>query len=137
MTVTGANGCMATDEVRVVSNTLPPTGGAGSDKTITCVSTSALLQSYGGVSYAWSNGSNTSNTYVTPIENTTYTVTITGVNGCTKTDEVNVIINISYPSVELGEDKAIDCNTPNSTITASGGIAYIWSTGENVSRNNS
>ncbi|MBK9212237.1 MAG: hypothetical protein IPO14_04585 [Saprospiraceae bacterium] len=94
------------------------------------MSTSALLQSYGGVSYAWSNGSNTSNTYVTPIENTTYTVTITGVNGCTKTDEVNVIINISYPSVELGEDKAIDCNTPNSTITASGGIAYIWSTGE-------
>lgn len=92
VTVTDAFGCASTvDDVVVTVNT-NPVANAGLDQTI-CLTESAMLTASGGVSYSWSNGANTQSTTVTPDMNTTYTVTVTDANGCTDTDDVQVIVN--------------------------------------------
>ncbi len=47
-----------------------------------------------GATYAWSNGDTGTDTTVDPIENTTYTVTVTDANGCTGTGQVTVNVRV-------------------------------------------
>jgi gliding motility-associated-like protein/uncharacterized repeat protein (TIGR01451 family) len=126
-TVTGtSNGCSATDQVVVTVNPTP-TANAGSDQTI-CIGSSATLTASGGVTYLWSNGSTVSSISVTPSVTTTYTVTVTDANGCTGIDQV--IVTVGQPPVaNAGPDKSV-CLGSSTTLTATGGTSYLWSTGQ-------
>jgi hypothetical protein len=57
-----------------------------------CNGVSATLTASGGTSYAWSTGSNIDATAVTPASTTSYTVTVTGSNGCTATSSKSVTV---------------------------------------------
>ncbi|KIA86140.1 T9SS type A sorting domain-containing protein [Flavobacterium sp. AED] len=102
VTVTGANGCTKTDDVIVTVDKALPSANAGSDVTINCTTTSTTLGASGGVSYSWSpatglSATNIANPVATPATTTTYTVTVTGANGCTKTDSVIVTVDKASP----------------------------------------
>ncbi|MBL0192494.1 MAG: hypothetical protein IPQ18_14495 [Saprospiraceae bacterium] len=56
----------------------------------------------GGGSLLWSTGSNSSVITVNPLVTTIYTVQVTGSNGCTATDEVMVLADISRPMALSG-----------------------------------
>jgi len=129
VTVTDANGCSDEDSVTVNVNPLP-VANAGADQTI-CVGFDATLTASGGTSYSWSSGENTANITVSPAVTTTYTVTVTDVNGCTDEDSVTVNVN-NLPTADAGADQAI-CLNEVATLTASGGTDYVWSTGETTS----
>ncbi|MBL7827283.1 MAG: T9SS type A sorting domain-containing protein [Saprospiraceae bacterium] len=107
VTVTGTNGCTATQTVTVNVNALPA-ADAGPGQTI-CQWQQATLTASGGVSYQWSPNGSTANPYITPPVqgHTTYTVTVTGANGCTATDVVKVITIVCdcdvNPFVQNGE----------------------------------
>lgn len=91
--VTDGNGCTASDSVTVVVNALPVVS-AGADTT-KCGDTGVLLNASGGLGYAWSPATGLSSTAIAnPVANpavaTLYTVTVTDVNGCVSSDQVQV-----------------------------------------------
>ena len=59
---------------------------------------------------------------------TTYTVTVTNIFGCTDTDDVIVTI-YPNPTAYAGEDTSV-CQGNSIDLTATGGTFYIWSTTE-------
>ena len=62
----------------------------------------AVLNAFGGNSYTWSTGQITPSITVSPISNTTYTVTATNIYGCQSVVQVSVIIS-----------GTLDSNTPD------------------------
>jgi len=125
VTVTSSNGCSASDNIAVAVNSLPA-AYAGVDQII-CQGLSATLSASGGSTYLWNTGSNTSSITVSPSSTLTYTVTVTGVNGCTASDNAVVSVN-AIPIANAGVDQTI-CQGQTVSLTATGGGTYQWNTG--------
>lgn len=113
------------DDVSVIVNPIP-IANAGEDE-ILCLGASVILTASGGESYQWSTGETTQSIEVAPNEDTTYSVTVSE-NGCEASDEVIVFVQ-ELPTAYAGEDVMIVQGQPT-TLTASGGGTYLWSTGE-------
>ncbi len=125
-TVTAFDGLESDDDDVVVTVNPYPTANAGADVTI-CDGDSTTLTATGGGTYLWSTGETTASINVSPSATTTYTVTVT-LNGCSAADDVIVTVDPS-PAADAGPDVTIDEGT-STTLTASGGVTYLWSTGE-------
>lgn len=125
VTVTNANNCSAFDEVVVTVNPLP-VANAGSDQTI-CSGQTATLTASSGSSYLWNTGASTASIDVIPLSFTTYSVTVTGSNGCHAYDEVSVNVN-TLPVADAGIDQSV-CFGQKATLVATGGNFYQWSDG--------
>ncbi|WP_456440961.1 T9SS type A sorting domain-containing protein, partial [Psychroserpens sp.] len=120
------NNCSSNDEVTVIVNTLPNVN-ASLDITIT-EGESTTLTVTGADTYLWSTGATTQTIEVNPLNTTLYSVTGFS-NGCEATDEVIVTVEPVVFSANAGEDQSI-CEGTSTTLTASEGDAYLWSTGE-------
>ena len=118
-----------TDSVIVTVNPLP-TANAGNDVTIEA-GDSVNLSATGGTNYLWSNGSTDQNISVSPMETSTYMVTVYK-NGCSSEDSITVTV-VEPVDADAGEDVEI-CLGESVTLTASGGSEYQWSTGETTER---
>ncbi|OFX76837.1 MAG: hypothetical protein A2X12_11740 [Bacteroidetes bacterium GWE2_29_8] len=134
-TVTGyASGCSNIDTIVVNVFTDIPVVDAGSYVAI-CKGNSTTITATGGVSYVWvpsGFGDNLKASYtVSPASTTTFTVTATGENGCTASDNVVVGVVMDYPTINAGSDVTV-CSGTNVTtaITESGASYYLWSNGE-------
>jgi PKD repeat protein len=139
LTVT-ANGCSATSSTVVTVNALP-TATATSNSPI-CVGTTLNLNTptVAGASFAWAGPSaysSTSQNPTRPSSTTTmtgsYTVTVTGSNGCVNTSNVNVTVNAN-PSATASAVNSTCNGTCNGTATVvptggSGTYTYAWSPG--------
>jgi tRNA A58 N-methylase Trm61 len=129
-TVTGANsnGCEFMDEVIVTTMSDDVAANAGDDITI-CNGESTTLTASGGTTYLWNTGETTASIEVSPIEITTYTVTAYSLSG-TNFEDDSVIVSVNQiPVANAGDDVSI-CFGNTTTLTASGGTTYLWSTGE-------
>lgn len=126
-TVTGTdiNGCVNTDNANVTVNPLPVVN-AGPDQE-ECQYVAVTLSGSGAQSYTWSNGIQNGVAFQSPVGTTTYTVTGTDANGCTSTDQADVIIN-PLPDIFAGPDQEI-CEGMQVVLTASGGASYMWTGG--------
>ena len=114
------------DEVIVTVNPLPNVD-AGFDISIN-FGDSIVLTANGADSYVWNTGESTQSITVNPTVETTYSVT--GTTGtCLNTDSVTVFIVGSEVVASAGNDQTI-CNGLQATLTATGGAAYVWNTGE-------
>lgn len=122
VTGTNANACQGKDTVIVTIKPLPSIN-AGSDKTI-CAGDSVALTASGSPLITWNNGI-LNGVYFYPTSTTTYTVTGTGANGCTNTDQAVVFVN-ALPNVNAGADTAV-CNGSFLTLSGSGAVSYTWS----------
>jgi gliding motility-associated-like protein len=121
VTGTNANACQGKDTVLVTIKPLPSIN-AGSDKTI-CAGDSVALTASGSPLIAWNNGI-LNGVYFHPTTTTTYTVTGTGANGCSNTDQTVVFVN-ALPNVNAGADTAV-CNGSFLTLSGSGAVSYTW-----------
>lgn len=119
------NDCEDSDDVlvTVVSEVI---ADAGEDVTI-CQNSSTTLTATGGTNYLWSTGETTQSIIVSPNVTTTYSVTVSSGNS-SDADDVMVIVNPN-PTANAGSDVTIS-EGENTTLTASGGESYVWSTGE-------
>jgi hypothetical protein len=90
ITVTSAEGCEASDEVKVSLNP-EVIADAGADITV-CLGDETMLTATGGGSYLWSTGETTASISVEPRFDTVYSVTVTSEEGCEESDNVFVTI---------------------------------------------
>src|SRR5690606_36988770 len=82
----------------------------------------------GGVSYVWNTGATTQSIMVSPLVSTTYTVTATDTNSCQSTAWTTITVN-PLPTPAITGNSSI-CIGESTTLTASGGVTYIWSNSE-------
>ncbi len=125
VTITDTNGCNANTSFTVNVNPLPSASIVGDN---ICLGETATLTASGGVSYAWSNGANTSVISVNPVVNTVYTVTVTDVRGCTAS-ATRLLEVFPLPNAQISPANASICVNDDINLTASGGTSYVWSTG--------
>ena len=128
-TSNSSNGCTATDQVIVTVNNSLPTVNAGTNDTI-CNGSSLALS---GVSNAnnifWAPSSLVSNPgSLTPSANiqgtTTFTLTATGLNGCTSSDFVIITVN-DLPQSGLSNNYEI-CTNNNLQLNVSPNLTCQW-----------
>ncbi|MBL7682563.1 MAG: gliding motility-associated C-terminal domain-containing protein [Flavipsychrobacter sp.] len=125
---TDTNGCANTASVTVNVNQLPNVA-AGNDVAI-CSGLSTTLTASGATSYVWTpSGTLSCSTCVSPVATpsttTTYIVTGTDGNGCSKSDTVVVTVN-NKPNVTISGNNTI-CEGSSTTLTGNGAISYVWS----------
>jgi SprB repeat/Calx-beta domain len=128
ITVTNTtNGCTSTDVVVITADQNSPNAGAGPNRTLNCNNPTVMLAanvSPSGMTYVWQtsdgnivSGANTLSPTVN--QEGTYTIVVTNpVNGCTDTDEVEVINNISFPTAVIAPPLQLDCNNPTIELDA-------------------
>ena len=132
VTVTQGN-CTVNDAVNVA--VLPvPVVNIGADLTL-CPGESTTLNATvpGATGYLWNTGAVTASISVSA--GGTYSVTVTGVNGCTASDAVNVVV-ATPDALELGAPVTL-CQGQNVTLDATlPGATYTWSTGATTAQLN-
>ncbi|MBK8516923.1 MAG: T9SS type A sorting domain-containing protein [Saprospiraceae bacterium] len=127
VTVTSSNGCTSTSSTTVQQNITTPTVNTTNDGPLTCAKTSVTLNATGGGTYLWNIGGTTAS--ITASSPGTYTVTVTGSNGCTSTSATTVEQNITTPSISVTNDGPLSCSKTSVLLTATGGNSYSWSGG--------
>ena len=98
---------------------------AGNDVAI-CEGNSTILTASGGSEYLWNTGETSQSITVNPNTTTTYSVTV--LEGAAS-DNDNVVVTVNpVPTANAGNDVTIEVGQ-STTLTASGGTTYQWSTG--------
>ena len=100
---------------------------SGSDN-LTCATSSVNRTANGGGSYLWSNGLGTNATANISAAGT-YTVTVTGANGCTASATTSVTNDGTVPNAQIAGSQNLSCAITSVSRTASGGGSYLWSNG--------
>ena len=119
-TFTNSYGCASTKSVTVSVFSAPIISG----NTSFCQGATTVLTASGGNSYRWSTGATTATINVSSAG--TYTVTATSSNGCTASSSSSITVN-PLPNVAISGNNSF-CQGASTTLTASGGNSYRWST---------
>jgi|GEM_PF-527838 len=142
LTVTDPNGCTNTDQVVITVNPLP-TADAGPDLTMCDLESRSIggapTSTTPGVNYLWDNAASLNdatlaNPVATPSVTTTYTVTVTDVNGCSSVDAMTLTVN-PLPSADAGADQLIcegDIAILGGTPTGPAGTTFAWDNGTSL-----
>ena len=107
VTVTDNNGCSATASTTVTEDLTEPTAGVNSPSI--CIGDDATITATGGVSYLWNTNDSTPSISVNPATTSTYTVTVTGANGCTAEATSTVTVN-PLPHNAITKLRDINCS---------------------------
>ncbi|MDR2980157.1 MAG: T9SS type A sorting domain-containing protein [Bacteroidales bacterium] len=128
VTVTAVNGC--TDTISQLINILPLPSVTFSVTEDICLGQQAVIEAHGntGNTYRWSTGETSSMLISNPAQNSIYRVTATSAPGCAKEFSFNITVH-ALPSVSILGSSQI-CQGDTTTISASGAISYLWSSGE-------
>ncbi|HTB08115.1 MAG TPA: T9SS type A sorting domain-containing protein, partial [Bacteroidia bacterium] len=136
VTGTSASGCVNAKTVKITVNPLPVLTITPSSSTI-CIGGSVKIVVAGASTYVWSPGTSLSATTgasvtATPTVSVTYTITGTSTTGCVSVDSVKVtVLPVVTASVTATHDSV--CPGDSTTLTASGGTIFSWSTGATTS----
>ncbi|MBT8195583.1 MAG: choice-of-anchor L domain-containing protein [Bacteroidia bacterium] len=125
VTVTDANGCTGSDNIALTVNpNLMPTvtGPSG-----ICMGDVASIDAGTGyATYLWSNGS--TNQTISSSVTSSYTVTVTDVNGCSGTGQFSLNVN-ALPAPAISGNTIICTNASTTLDAGSGYSSYLWSNG--------
>ena len=128
VTVTDANGCVSTSQQVVVTvNPVPQPVLTVNGEIQLCSGETTQLQASGGTTYLWSNGATTPN--ITVSQAGTYS--FTAFNGTCEATSSSVTITVNAtPNPVITVDGSLQlCSGDTTTLNASGGTTYLWSTG--------
>ena len=120
------SGCSKDTSVTVTVKPLPIITLSASPSLSICPGSSTKITATGGGTYSWNTGATTAGITVSPASNTTYSVAVTGANGCPKDTTVTVTVNPS-PTVSVTPPTPTICSGGNVVLTASGASSYAWS----------
>jgi len=121
-------GCSVSDSTFVKGFPIP-VAQTNMDTTI-CLHSQAKLRASGNYdSYVWSNGSNQKNITVTPITETTYSLTVTNTDKCWDTTSVTVDV-LQVPIAVITSTVDTLCRGNKTELFAPNADEYLWSTGQ-------
>lgn len=128
-TLTGLSGnCSNTALITITVNTGPSLSPVASPTAI-CPGGTSNLSASGAVGYTWNPGGlSGSNVNVSPLTNTTYTLTADNAFGCLSTASVAVQVNPN-PTISITASSSSVCAGSAVTFTANGGSSYTWNPG--------
>ena len=131
VTVTSANGCTATATTTVVDDQNVPTASLTNNGPLTCSTTSVTLTAGGGATYRFSGGATQIGSTNQALVSTSgpYSVTVTSASGCTAVAQTTVMSDQIAPEASLTENGPLTCSQTTVTLTAGGGVAYVFSPG--------
>ena len=125
VTATNAQNCSKIDSVYVQVNPKPVVTIEGSNHV--CAGSAVTLTASGASSYSWNTGEVSASISISPLSNTTYSVTGFDTNGCYTT--VQKVVNVEdLPVVQILGEHTI-CQGQSTVLTAIGGTSYVWSNG--------
>ena len=119
-----ASGCTATIAVPITINPSPNVGIFATAPSV-CEGQSIGLFASGALTYSWSNSTFGALNTVSPLVNTTYTVTGSNALGCTGTAVQAVVVNPA-PVVNASASSTNICAGESVTLTGTGGSTYKW-----------
>jgi hypothetical protein len=125
VTGTSAFGCVNNQVVGVQVNTLSLNITPNST---VCLGESKIILVSGALSYTWAQGGSFSSINVTPLVNTTYSVSGTDVHNCVLTAVVNLVVS-PKPVVTATADRTLICRGEVIKLTGGGANTYTWSGG--------
>lgn len=138
---TDINGCISSDAVTIAVNPAPYFAAGNSDTTI-CHANSVVMRltntlPIDNYTYLWfpTNGVaeiDVPNSLVTVTESSSYSLIITGENGCQTVR--NFAVRLGNPDVQIVPPTAVICNDQQITLTANGNdiAQYLWSNGNTL-----
>ncbi|PBQ34371.1 hypothetical protein CNR22_22200 [Sphingobacteriaceae bacterium] len=130
-TITGfsVNNCKSTNTViaTVVVNALPVFTLSGSSSVCKGLPVTLLVNG-SAVTYTWSNGSNANLVVFTPTISTSYSVSVTGTNGCRDSASKFVTVN-PLPMVMANGSATLICEGKELLLFGSGAATYSWTNG--------
>jgi len=116
-------GCKDTANTIIKVNTNP---NVTVNNSAVCPKDSTTLIAGGALTYIWSHGLIGDSIRVSPSHDTVYRVIGTDVNKCVDTAFSSVIV-YPLPVIQLTDNTTI-CMGSQATLTASGGVSYLWNT---------
>jgi len=124
-TVTAFNSCGQVTSAPVTVTELPLPTAQISGTASYCAGEQTILTASGGDTYQWSTGATTTSITLTAPGN----YTVTAFNGCGQTTSAPVTVTeLPLPTAQIS-GTASYCAGQQTTLTASGGDTYQWSTG--------
>ncbi|GAB3692344.1 hypothetical protein GCM10027592_11200 [Spirosoma flavus] len=132
VTLTAANGCKASNSAQVSQdNSMPSVSINPSSSTLSCTNPSVTLNAVGNGTFVWNTGATTPSISATAAG--TYSVTLTGNNGCKAIALAQVSQDNTMPQVSISANPSLTIASGQSTtLTATGATTYQWSTGANT-----
>ncbi|WP_291401961.1 T9SS type A sorting domain-containing protein [Daejeonella sp.] len=129
VSVTSANGCIATSTATTVTvNPLPTATITAGGPTSFCLGDKVTLSASAGSSYLWSTGATTQSIEVNSAGN--YTVSVTNANGCSATSTATTVTVNPLPTATItASGSTALCIGDKVILTSSEGSSYLWSTG--------
>ena len=132
VTVSGMGGAPLSTTVGVTVNALPEANLINNGP-LSCTNTSVTLTASGGSSYRFSNGATQINESNTATVSTagTYSVIVTGANGCSAVAQTSVSQDNTSPPASLVASGTLSCAQTSVTLTANTGtgLTYRFSSG--------
>ncbi|NCT95359.1 MAG: HYR domain-containing protein [Chitinophagaceae bacterium] len=131
VSVTNAGGCSGTSlPTQVTVSAVPVVNTVLSGSTNLCQGNTVDITATAGAAYLWSNGLTTQTITVGAAGN--YSVTVYDANGCSATSApVSVTVRSgALPTASISTSGTTSiCDGQTVTLTASGGVTYLWSNG--------
>jgi hypothetical protein len=127
LVVTGANGCTSQASAEVTLDDVLP-GATAQGGVLDCNTASVMLMGTGNGTYAWSGPNNFESTEQNPTVSAagTYTLVVTGANGCTSQASAEVTLDDVLPGA-TAQGGVLDCNTASVMLIGTGNGTYAWS----------
>jgi hypothetical protein len=100
-----------------------------------CVGNTATLSANGAVSYSWNTTSTNTLISVSPLINTSYTVTGTDINGCQTTVVKTITVN-ALPVLTVSSTTAMVCIGGTVALTPAGATTYTYMSVNGTTNNN-
>ncbi|MFC2079564.1 hypothetical protein ACFLSZ_06260, partial [Candidatus Bipolaricaulota bacterium] len=127
ITVAGANGCTGSASQIVEQDIAPPSVAVGADRILTCSEPEVFVDAIvcggrGPFEFEWTDecGAVIGTTEDIALYLAgTYTLTVTGANGCISSDSLVVVSGIDPPIVDAGPDQVLACVGDEVTLHAS------------------
>ncbi len=111
-------------------NVAIPTANISTTDSLLCVNDTTILQGNTSNNYQWSTGDTTQSIVVSPTSSQYYYLSTTDSGGCIVTDSIFITVN-SLPNIIINGNDSV-CQNNSTTLTATGGISYLWSNGLNT-----
>lgn len=124
-------GCKKIYNTSVINKALPAATISPTTSTSICRGSNVSLTATSGLTaYSWSpstglSNTNTNSVVANPTSTTTYTLNVTGSNGCSK-KLTKVVSVLSLPAINVNPVSANICSDSTLRLIATGGVSYTW-----------